>query len=328
MVFERFTRITYPRDTSRNPSNFTNIDWNSLLQNSPMPAQKSIPNQVVPQPGTKKPAGFLVPYPPEGGMRAVTGDGLRINLNYNLIQIGGHSADSQLLTSDPWDAGTDLTGLFGSLSLFVDTDCKMQITPGTTDTLYIPAGAWLSIPIRDVQDLHINPMDTTQNFRVALIFSASDTPVSGSVGSQAQVKYSGAVTLTKTAIAGTADSWTTVPLYSLDDSLSELQSGDATNYTICGGVQNQLFLVQNASTTNEVNVNLLVGTTDAGGGLTNDPSTGDSLTIPVQTSASTSFANILVTRPYNIFYARMRVDEAVADTQTAGVKVNYRGSFY
>lgn len=305
-----------------------NIRWEELLKDSPPPIEQSRPSQTVPVAGTRKPSGFLVPYPPDGGMRAVTGEGLRINLRNNLIQLGGWSSDYELLTQDPWNKGEDLTGLFGSCSLFVDTDCKMVVTPGTTSNLYVPSGTWLSIPCRDLQDLTITPMDVSQNFRVALIFSASDTPVTGSVGSQAQVKYSGAVTLTKVATAGTDDSFSTIPLYSLDDQASELQIGDATNYTICGGVKRSLFLIQNASTTNEVNVNLFVGTTDGGGGLTNDPSTGASLTIPVQTSASTSFANILMERPYNVFYVRMRVDGASADTQTAGIKINYRGSFY
>lgn len=323
MVFERYTRITHPSDSSKNPSTFTGIDWNRLLQNSPPPAQQSIPSQVVPAPGDKKPAGFLVPFPSEGGMRAVGENGLRINLNDNLIQADGWD-DTQLLTTDPFDSGTDLTGLFGSLSLFVDTNCKMIITPGTTSQIYIPAGSWFSIPVRDLQDLNLTPMDVTQPFRVSMIFSAQDTPVSASVGSQAQLKESGAITLTKTATGGTADSFTNVSLYSQDDTDSyELTTTEASTYTISGGVQNMLFVVQNGSATNEVNIKLLVGTRSPSEGLTNDPSTGASLTIPVS-----DYANILVTRPYNIFYVYMRVDAVASALQTAGIKVFYRGAFY
>ena len=277
----------------------TGFDWGDLLGRGVAPAI------TKPSPEFGGISGY-----PATGRTPVSSGGFIMDLRNNTIS-GVALPQEQIFTG--FNIGTDVQGLFNSVVMLADDDVTVTLHPGY-QSWHADSCTIYAIPIKGLA--YMSAVGS-RSFVFQLIFSAQDEPIQPNPVTYHQERWA-TQTLTKTAIAGVADGWTSISFAASDgtDQLDPALFGDTSIHVGSMGAKNFI------TTTIGNDINLLFeGLGVSGKTWAADPMTGSSGV----TLADGDVSNAQTARYYHVIRLRARVDAAVAAAGTSVITSQYRG---
>lgn len=261
-------------------------------------------------------AGF-----PAADKLAVGGSGLVLDLaTNNYVNTGGATGQVTGAIFDQLPRNQSVSGIFTHVTIVADDDMTVRQDPLLGDW-HMDACFPTVVPILGTNKLTFTA-GSSRPFNVFFIFSSSGEPVLLAPLGYHQERW-GAPTVTKTAVAGTADSFTAIKMGSSDGTNQPDPEVQGVNTIHTGAIGQKVFIVDNNVTGSGVlNVNIQ-GLIVSGKTFVDDDSTGATVSL-----AATEIGRFKLSTKYHVVRIRLRADAAVVATTSWAPTIQYQGYTY